>query len=140
MTLALLPDVISLVRSCLLACTDVTDIVGQRVSVASPQDTGTPWVRITRVGGPISRTAPQRLDNPSVQFDCFAPPGEGDIEAMTLARTVRACMFNAANYTDGEGVIAYVTEPLGPRSQPDTSRTPPTPRVHLTLSIITHPV
>lgn len=139
MMLALLPDAVSLLRSCLLDCTDVTDIVDQRISVQSPADVSSPWVRITRVGGPRSKTAPMRIDVPNVQFDCFAPPDAGDVGAMTLARTVSACLFSAANYSDGEGVIAYVTELLGPKSQPDTSRTPPTPRVHFTLAITTRP-
>jgi hypothetical protein len=140
MTLALLPDVVSLVRSCLLESTDVTDLVGQRVATSSPADTSEPWIRLQRIGGPISKTAPQRIDYPNVQIDCFAPPEpSGELAAMTLARTVRACMFAAAGYTDGEGIIAYVTEPLGPKSQPDTSRTPPTPRVHFTLAITTRP-
>ncbi len=139
MTIALLPDVVTLVRNYLLQCVDITAIVDQRIATSSPADTSSPWVRLTRIGGPISKTAPQWIDYPNVQIDCFAPPDGGDLAAMTLARTVRACMFAAANYSDGEGVIAYVTEPLGPRSQPDTSRTPPTPRVHMTLAITTRP-
>lgn len=139
MTLALLPDAVALAINCLLACDDVTDIVGDRVSTQSPSDVSSPWVRVTRVGGAISPTAPQRIDYPNIQIDCFAPPDDGDLGAMTLARTVRACFFNAANFSDGQGVIGRVKEPLGPKSQPDTSRTPPTPRVHLTLAITTRP-
>lgn len=142
MTLALLPSAVNLVRSCLLECTEVTDLVGQRVATSSPADVSSPWIRITRIGGPVSKTAPQRIDYPSIQVDCFAPPegaNGGDLGADTLARTARACLLNAANYTDGEGVMGRITEPLGPKSQPDTSRTPPTPRVHFTLSITTRP-
>lgn len=139
MTLTLLPDAVLLAINCLLACSDVTDIVDQRVSVESPADTSSPWIRVTRIGGPISPTAPQRIDYPNLQIDCFAPPDAGELGAMTLARTARACLFNAANFTDGQGVIGLVKEPLGPKQQPDTSRTPPTPRVHFTLSLTTRP-
>ena len=139
MPVTLMPDVIVLLRKCLLASSDVTAIVSQRVATVSPQDTSTPWIRLTRIGGPTSQSAPMRFDKPLVQVDCFGAKGAGDEGAMVLARTARACLLSAAGYADTEVIIAYVLETLGPMNQPDTSRTPPTPRVHFTLAITTHP-
>jgi Protein of unknown function (DUF3168) len=144
MALALLPDVVVLLRKLLLDTPEVTAIVKQRVGTASPQDTSTPWIRLSRIGGPLSSSAPMRLERALIQVDCFAPATggrtHGDLGAMTLARTVRACLQSGAGYADDYGLIAHVEEPLGPTNQPDTSRTPPTPRVHFTVAVTTRPV
>jgi hypothetical protein len=142
---ALLPDVVTLVRAYLAGCTDVTAIVGERIATSSPKDNTKPWLRLSRIGGPASSTAPMRLDKPIVQVDSFAPATGtgnqvfGDAGAMLLARTARACLLVAAGFADSEGLIAYVLETQGPTNQPDTSRTPPTPRVHFTVTITTRP-
>lgn len=143
MPVAVLPDVVKLVRECLLADTATAAIVGTRISTTSPKSTTSPWIRLTRIGGPRSAEAPMRLDKPLVQVDSFAPASGGavfgDYGAMKLARTAGAALLGAAGFADGDGIICYVLETIGPTNQPDTSRTPPTPRVHTTFEIVTRP-
>lgn len=145
MVVAVMPDVIKLVRSYLMSLTAVTNLVGERIATRAPQDTSSPWVKIERVGGPRSLSAPMRLETARVQVSSYAPATadtglSGDEGAMTLARTVQAALIDAAGWSDDEGVIAYVSEPLGPQNLPDTSRTPPTPRVVFTHAFLIRPL
>lgn len=141
-----MPDAVILARGVLLASTALTTVVGERVVTSSPPDVSTPWVRLHQIGGARSASAPMHLATRSLQVDAFVPPTapnsglySGDSGAMALALLAEAALFDAAGYSTSVGTIAYVTETQGPFSLPDTSRTPPTPRVLFTLAITLRP-
>lgn len=152
MTVAtLMPDAVLLALGVLAADEDVVEIIGdaKRIVTVSPADTSTPWIRLHRIGGVRSVSAPMRLAVANVQVDCFAPPlpplppyplFSGDPGAMALALVAEAALFASAGFANAAGIIAYVSEFQGPQSVPDTSRTPPTPRVLLTLALTVRPI
>jgi hypothetical protein len=101
----------------------------ERIGTRSPRDTSRPWLRVTRIGG--AATHWMRLDRGHIQIDSFVPPrgpDGGDYRAMQLARVARAALFAAPNWSDGSALICAVEE-IGFFSDPDLTRTPPTPRV-----------
>lgn len=145
MTVAVMPDAVEMAVTFLNGRTDVTTVVGNRIASSSPKDTSKPWVRINRIGGPRSPSAPMRLARADLQVDAFAPPApstqtyKGDVGAMQLALLVEAHLLDAAGFATDDGVIAYVLQTQGSRSQPDTSRTPPTPRAFFVVSLTVRP-
>jgi hypothetical protein len=137
MTLTLLPDTLLLARSFLATVPELTDAIGDRLGMSSPQDTSTPWVRLTRIGG--SNPDWMRLDTATVQIDTFAPPEpDGPAVAMRLARIVSAALHTAHGYSDADGVICDVKDVTGLAYEPDMTRTPPFPRVLLTVAVTAH--
>jgi hypothetical protein len=143
--LTVMPDQVQLAIAALNDCSEVAALVGNRIASSSPKDTTKPWLRVSPVGGARSLSAPMRLARRNIQVDGFAPatpstqPLSGDVGAMKLARVAEAALFAAAGFANEDGVITKVEQTLGPASQPDTSRTPPTPRVHFTLAITVRP-
>jgi hypothetical protein len=142
-----MPDAVLLARAVLVADEAVGEAVGDRVVTMSPQDTTTAWIRLHALGGPRSISAPQRLADRSIQVDCFAPASapsgplySGDSGAMALALLAEAALFASAGFSNPAGIIVYVREIQGLQSLPDTSRTPPTPRVLFTVSLTVHPL
>ena len=146
MTVIVMPDVVEMAVAFLNGRTDITNAVGNRISSSSPKDTSKPWIRINRVGGTRSLSAPVRLARADLQVDAFAPPApstqtfNGDVGAMQLALLVEAHLFDAIGFATDDGAVAYVTEATGPRSQPDTSRTPPTPRAVFVVAVTVRPI
>lgn len=144
-----MPDVILLALSVLNADENVQDALGDlsgRVGTYSPEDASTAWIRLHRIGGVRSLTAPMRLVDATIQVDCFAPASvpngpliQGDPGAAALALYAEAALFASAGYSNAAGVIAYVRETQGIQSLPDTSRTPPTPRCLFTVAITARP-
>ena len=142
-----MPDVVILAAAVLLADEAVSEIVGTRIASMSPQDVSTPWIRLHRVGGPRSATAPMRLVTATLQVDAFAPAStpantdliSGDPGAMHLALLAEAALFAAQGFSNNAGVICHVSETQGPQSLPDTSRTPPTPRALFVLALTLRP-
>jgi hypothetical protein len=137
--LIVLPDVIELVRAYLTGVSEVTDLVPiDRITVSSPRDTSTPWVRLSRIGGLVAVW--QRLDRCNLQAESYAPPGEtGEQTSFLIARTLRAALFASPGFIGSDGVLTGVEDSMGLIYQPDTSRNPPTPRVVLAVSIYARP-
>jgi hypothetical protein len=149
-TQVLMPDAVLLARGILVADEAVNDAVGTRISTVSPGDTTSAWIRLHQIGGPLSESVPQRLATRNIQVDCFAPATDpsnanlisGDAGAMALALMAESalCDISARGFASNVGVVVRIVEMQGPQSLPDTSRTPPTPRVLFTIAITVHPI
>lgn len=136
------PDAVQLLSEFLRDCEGVVDIVGDKIGTRTPdtvsEDSGSQWIRLSRIGG--TQTVPSWLDRALIQVDCFS--FQGDFFAMTLARIARAYIKDkSAGWTSAEGIITGADEePGGLQNLPDTSRTPPTPRVTFTVGLSVRPV
>ena len=131
-----LPDVPKLTRAWLLTQTDLTSLVGQRVTTRSPGPPIVyPYVTLQRIGGiPSIR---QRLDTARIQVDCWA---ETEGTASRVARVARACLHLMEGYTTAEAVVTAVEDDLGLSWLPDTTRKPETPRFIFGVAISAHAV
>jgi hypothetical protein len=146
-SVVVMPDAVLLARGVLVADEAVSEAISERVVTVSPEDATTAWIRLHALGGARSLSAPLRLADRMIQVDCFAPATvpsgplfQGDAGAMALALLAEAALFGSVGFSNSVGIIAYVREVQGPQSLPDTSRTPPTPRVLFTVSILVHPI
>lgn len=132
----ILPDVVALVGNLFREHPLITDFSNVKIGTRSPDEEVEYWIRISRIGGePI---VIQRLDRAFIQVDCFSLIG--DPEAMDLARAAHAVLFAALGYSDTDGIITAVEPMQGLQSLPDTSKTPPTPRVTFTSIVSARPV
>lgn len=136
--LVVLPDTIELVRSYLAQVQEITDLVPmERITIRSPRDTSTPWVRLSRIGG-LVETWPPMLDRCNLQAEAYTPP-EQEETCWLIARTLRGALLGVLNYSGPGGVICGALDSMGLIYQPDTSRNPPTPRVIMAVSIYARP-
>lgn len=137
MTLHVLPDTERLVRSYLAQVTDITALVGTNISTEQPGTPPAAWITFTRLGGPALAQLPEAMDIARFQFDAWA---SDKATASTIARTLRAALRASTNYilpTVGTlGGCSIITDIAW---QPDTSRTPPTPRYVLTVDVYARP-
>lgn len=137
--LLVLPDVIELVRSYLGTVPEVTQLVPMdRITIRSPRDTSTPWVRLSRIGG-LVEVWPPMLDRCNLQAEAYSPP-EQEETCWQIARTLRGALLGALNFVGSDGVICGALDSMGLIYQPDTSRNPPTPRVVMAVSIYARPL
>lgn len=136
-----LPDVVETTREYLAGIPLVTDLVPiERITIRSPRDVSTPWVRLSRTGGQAPQW--QRFDRCDLQFESWVTPDHEDADklASLIARTLRAALHACKNFVGSEGVLSVLDrEPLGLRFQPDTSRNPPIPRFIGAVSVIARP-
>lgn len=132
-TVDLLPDVPRLARAYLLEQTDVTSLVGTRVSTRTK---GTfPELVLQRIGGiPSIR---QRLDSARIQVDAY---GNTEGEASRLARVARQVLHLMAGYSTDVAVCTGVDDDLGLAWLPDRARTPETPRFIFGVMIHARPL
>lgn len=120
-TVDVLPDVPKMARAWLLTQTDLTSLVGQRISTRTK---GTfPEVVLQRIGGIPS--IPRRLDSARIQVDCY---GNTEGEASRTARVARTALHLMERYVTDLAVCTGVEDDLGLAWIPDTTRTPETPR------------
>jgi hypothetical protein len=137
MTLYLLPDTERLVRSYLVQVSELTTLVGTNISTEQPGNVASAWITFARFGGPALGSLPEAMDVARFQFDAWATD---KATANTIARTLRAALRASTNYrlaTVGTlGGCSIVTDLAW---QPDTSRTPPTPRYVLTVDVYARP-
>ena len=128
-----LPDVPRLTRAWLLTQTDLTSLVGQRISTRSPGTIVYPYVTLQRIGGVPS--VRQRLDVARIQVDCWA---ETEGTASRVARVARACLHLMEGYTTADAVVTGVDDDLGLSWLPDTTRHDPIPRFIFGVAISAH--
>lgn len=132
-TVDVLPDAPKLAREWLLTQTDLTSLVGTRISTRSPATTIYPYLTLQRIGGvPV---VAERLDVARIQVDCWA---ETEGTASRVARVARAALHRMEGYTNAEAACTAVEDDLGLSWQPDTTRTPPTPRFLFGLALYVH--
>lgn len=133
--LTILPDIIPASIAWLTGLDEVTALIDHRIGTKLPQEAAWPAVRVDLAGGitPIEF----RLDQPRLQFGCFAIT---DAEARTVARVVRAGMVAMAGLrVPGELVVTDVTT-TSPQIIQSISRNPALVRVpqvtHATFAAI----
>lgn len=119
------PDTEKLIGDYLRGESDITDLVGQRVSGKHPRNTDTPWVKVTHISDEAITTRPLHVYEVRLQFDCYG--GDDDAtaheEASELARTLRQVLSEAPDATHTGAVISNVT--YGPMSRvPDETFEP----------------
>lgn len=136
-TVELLPDVERLVSRYLRDSAPVDALVGQRVYTAWPQtgteDTKSPLVLITRIGGDPPFSYPLVLDACDLQVDAYGGPKH---QAHQLAATVRQSLAALVDRVTPDGVVHAVT--FGAlRYVPDESFSPARPRYVMDVSITT---
>lgn len=128
-----LPDIPKLTREWLLTQTELTSLVGTRVSTRSPSNVVYPYVTLQRIGGiPAER---HRLDSARLQIDCW---GNTEGSASRVARVCRAALYAMEGYTTEDAAVLGVEDDLGLLWLPDTTRTPPTPRFIFGVVIHAH--
>lgn len=132
-TVDVLPDVPKLARDWLLTQSDLTSLVGQRISTRSPSTVVYPYVTLQRIGGIPSVSC--RLDSARIQVDCW---GDTEGSASRVARVTRAVLHLMRGYTAFGGVCTGVEDVSGLAWIPDTQRTPPTPRFVFSVLIHAH--
>lgn len=130
-----LPDIPKLARAWLMTQTDLTSLVGQRISTRSPATIAYPYVTLQRIGGVPSVC--QRVDVARIQADCWA---ETEGTASRVARVARACLHLMEGYTTSDAAVTAVEDDLGLLWLPDTERTPPTPRFTFGVAISAHAI
>lgn len=132
-TVDLLPDVPKLARAWLLAQTDLTSLVGTRITTRSKGEF--PEVVLQRIGGiPSIR---RRLDSARIQVDCY---GNTEGEASRTARVARTALHLMEGYASDLAVCTGVEDDLGLAWIPDTTREPPTPRFLFGVVIHARPI
>lgn len=140
-TVDVLPDAERIARQWLAGHALMSALVDGRVSTDSPANPTYPYLTVARIGGiPAVRF---RLDTARVQV---AGWGANRSSASRVARTARSVLHElegevVAYAEDGEAVravVTAVTDDLGLGWQPDTIRTPPTPRFIFGVAIYAH--
>lgn len=115
-----LPDAIGVSVAYLNTVSAVTALVGDRIGTELAASAVWPAVRLDPVGG--FAVLEYRLDQPRLQVQSFATT---DLEAMTVARTVRAALVAMVGYQiPGQVVVRDVTT-SSPQLVDEESRTPP---------------
>lgn len=113
----LMPDVLAVLGRVLRADPAVAALAGDRVSTRLPG--GWPAVRLDAAGG--IQAFKDRLDAPRVDVHAFATD---EAVAVTLARTARAVIDAAGNYTEPGVVVITATETTPHRNQTIPDRSP----------------
>lgn len=142
MTVTLLPNVEAIVVAYLKSRTEVTALVAAtRIGTRTPPTTTTPWVRVSRIGGPPAvHSRPLWLDSPLVQIDAYGSSDANDSqgEARALAETCRAVLAELPTHTVTGAVVTDVS--FGSMLRlPDTLVTPARERYVADLTITLHP-
>lgn len=127
----LLPDIERLAHDYLLTVTDITTLVGTRMSSRSAETPTYPYLTLQRIGG-SSTNAPDALDTADIQVDAYAATRE---EANVLIRTVIAAFRAAGGYRNTHGMLAGSFIVTNAQWLPDTLREPPTPRYSATFAL-----
>lgn len=78
--------------------------LGARVVGKTPENTDTPWVRVTQLGG-RDEDVPGHFVSYLVQLDCYAGKSGGQPEANLLQRTVRAALTEIGG-VHGDAVVS----------------------------------
>jgi hypothetical protein len=132
--LIVLPSAVLVCRDWLLSVDEVTNLVDTRVSTHSPKAVTYPYVLLQRIGGmPIEA---RWFDSARIQVGCW---GETEVVADELARTTFAALIAMRDYRHETAEVADVVSVLGIAWNPDTTRTPPTPRFTFDVSVLLHP-
>jgi hypothetical protein len=116
---------ITLTRSYLLSRSEVTSLVGQRVSMMMPDATALPrWpaVRLTEII--TTEATPRVWTTMLLQADCWAATQP---DADRLARVLIGVLRASANYVTAQAVMGE-SENLTAKAAPDSSLNPPQPR------------
>lgn len=113
--------------------------LGARVVSKPPEDTGTPWVRVTKIDALNSRrSTPEHLIDFLLQFDCYASDDNGAPEASLLGRTVRAALHDDLPRASLTGAVVTSVRITGDTRVPDTAFERARERVVLTAEIHIH--
>jgi hypothetical protein len=139
-SLRLAPYIEKVVPDYLRATPEVVEITG-RIVTKTPDSTGEPWVRVTKIDGqPTPGDVADHLIAFYLQLDCYASATGGLPEASRLARTVRAAI--AALNEPGvsvSGAVVTGAKVIGDTRVPDTDLEPARERVILTVVVWAHP-
>lgn len=129
-------DPVSAVRSYLLTRNAVTAIVGQRISTELPLNPVWPALRLNLLSSTAGRGDAPRLDRALFQIDCFATDASS---AQALARTVRAALAAAGNFTTPNAVLSGGVD-MSIRPLPaSTDFTPAVYQVAVSAAVYIHP-
>lgn len=136
----LTPDIESVIQDYLLGVPEVEALVGERVVLKTPGETGEPWVRIFQLEAPRAGKSPaDYLIAYYLQLDCYSGTEGALADASLLTRTVRAALTEmpAAAHED-----AVITDTRIHRSRrfPDRDFTPPADRYMITATVWAHAV
>ena len=129
-------DALVVVREALRASPVLAD-VASRVVLTSPKDVSTPWLRVTRIGGADADPMVPGFEAAFFDLAAFAPPLTQNASAVAhdLLRRALGALRAALGYEAQGGCITRVETSSGPAWEPDTSRTPPTPRFVSTVTV-----
>lgn len=129
------PDATLVTRAWLLTQSDLAALVGTRIWTKSPKTPVFPYLTLQRIGGvpPV----PARIDGVHLQVAAWGAESE-DEAASLVARTARAALHRMRNYRHATAVVTGVADTLGLSWQPDTVRTPPTPRFIFGVVVYAH--
>lgn len=141
MSLALIPDCERLIGSWLRDHPDI-EALQAKVAGTVPSDTKLPFVRVTQLDDRAVDEISDRLIEYMVQLDCYAGSTaqlnhQGQAEASTLSRTVRAALLDMVGVRDGATVtgVRFVSNPR----VPDAAFEPARERFIRTVIVWAHP-
>lgn len=136
MTVQLAPEVDQLIVDALLACTELTDLVGvdgAYTIVPAGIDFALGVVRVTQVDSILATRG--WLDGNVLQVDAWAKKRS---RASLIGRTARACLDRLTGTQPRGGVITGVAT-SGWRYEPDSEFTTAMPRYLFTATVHAHP-
>lgn len=129
-------DALVVVRAALRASPVLAD-VASRVVLTSPRDTTAPWLRLTRIGGAEADPMVPGFEAAFLDLAAFVPATTQNASAAAhdLLRRALGALRAALGFETEGGFITRVETTSGPAWEPDTSRTPPTPRFVSTVAV-----
>lgn len=119
------------------------EALGARVVGKTPQNTDTPWVKVTQIGG-YQRDRADHLAEFTLQLDCYAAKDGRDVDgqpgANLLKRTVRAALVGLRD-VEHDGAVVTHSRVVGEARIPDSDvDTPARERFALTVEVFAHPL
>lgn len=135
MSVRVAPDIELIVADYLRAHTDVTALVGSRVSTDEPASPVYPLLLVEMSDGAYRDGRAHWTFEATIDVECKAAT---KVAASLLARTALAALMECVGYAHAQGHVVDVAEFTGPDWSPDTVRTPPQPRYEFSVLISAH--
>lgn len=129
-------DPVSAVRAFLVSRSEVTAVVGSRISTQLPTNPVWPAIRLNLLSSTTVGGEAPRLDRALFQIDCFATDAPS---AQALARTVRAALAAAGNFQTANAVLSSGAD-MSIRPLPTLADfTPAAHQVAVSAAVYLHP-
>lgn len=120
-----MPLGVSVARSYLLSRTEVTSLVGTRISTRLPLETVSPrWPALRLTDLSSTEVIPRVWSRTLMQVDCW---GTEEVATRQLGQVVAAALRASANF-QVSGAVMGETDDLTVRYSPDTTLVPSQPR------------